>query len=358
MKILHAILGFYPQIGGAENQAKLLCNKLTKLNLSILVLTRKYKTDNEIQHNKFNIKRIWPSSGFASRELTGIASFFWLLFHFNKYDVYHVHQCNVLSYFVMLSGRVTSTPVIVKIANSGCKFDITTLKKRPFGSYMAKSIIKSECHFIALSLVIKNELICCGVSDQRVHIIPNGINVSLPIPSIKKNFVTFVGRLESVKQPELIINLALRRRDINFRIVGEGSLKSKLLKIIESKKISNVFVTSSSNMDEIYTSSSLIILPSVSEGMSNVLLESISYNLPILCSDLNVNKVIFQDKYNLVRFLDPDNIDEWHTAINELYSVNVNEEKPCYSLINYYNIENVAEQYKNLYQDLINQSRK
>ena len=106
-----------------------------------------------------------------------------------------------------------------------------------------------------------------------------------------------------------------------FHIYGDGSLKEKLMQLCNSKKITNAFVHGAiNNINEILLDSSLVILPSLTEGMSNSLLEAISFGVPIVATDIPQNKFITNNDLNLPagKLINPDDTMQWVLSIRNL----------------------------------------
>lgn len=83
IRLAHAILGFSPQIGGAENQARLLVRNLSKEGIDVAIFTRKYGNDDiTIDDSKMPVFRFWKTSGFATKELSAFAISIALLHYF------------------------------------------------------------------------------------------------------------------------------------------------------------------------------------------------------------------------------------------------------------------------------------
>ncbi len=357
IRVAHAILGFSPQIGGAENQARLLVQNLSKEDIEVAIFTRKYGNDDiTIDDSKIPIFRFWKASGFATKELSAFAISIALFRARKNFDIFHVHQCNVLAFFVALVGSITRRAVIIKVANSGDKFDFFTMRKRLFGGIMLKYILRSTAHFVALSEPIVRELEINGVSSDRIKVIPNGVKISdEDRQSSSLSSVGFVGRLEAVKRPSIIIGLAQNFPEFKFHLFGDGSLRSKLEQEVSSQGIENViFHGEVFDIEAIYGSVSFIVLPSLAEGMSNTLLEAIARGKACLATDLPENRALFRHCNSIVKYVHSDKESDWCSALTQLMDVSkkdITRDKDY--LIRLYDIRSVVSSYKNLYKTLL-----
>jgi len=108
----------------------------------------------------------------------------------------------------------------------------------------------------------------------------------------RKNIIGYVGRFEIEKGVETlpeIIYLTIKARNANnlrWILVGDGSLKQKVENEIKRLDLSNfVQITGWVKNPETYMAKMrLLLLPSKSEGIPNVILEAMAYGTPVLAT--------------------------------------------------------------------------
>ena len=107
----------------------------------------------------------------------------------------------------------------------------------------------------------------------------------------RNKFLLSVGRLAKQKDfYNLIIAFDIIKHKIpNYKliIVGDGQLKSKLKKLVFDRKLEKriKFTGWEKNLKKYYSNSKLFILNSVYEGLGNVLIDAVNYNLPIITTN-------------------------------------------------------------------------
>ena len=120
----------------------------------------------------------------------------------------------------------------------------------------------------------------------------------------KKNFDNFnilsIGRLTKQKNFPLLINAVIKLSDrynkINLLIIGNGDLKNFLINKIKPYK--NIKIINWKNkLDKYYLNSDLFILPSYYEGLPNVLLDAMNYEIPIISTNCSGASDILQNEY-------------------------------------------------------------
>jgi glycosyltransferase involved in cell wall biosynthesis len=110
-------------------------------------------------------------------------------------------------------------------------------------------------------------------------------------PSGARSVVGFAGRLAPTKRPEDVIELAARLREshpgTHVLIAGEGALRSECERLARERGADNVsFLGFVGDMPSFYAACDLIVLPSRSEGSSNVVAEAMASGKPVVASDI------------------------------------------------------------------------
>ena len=196
---------------------------------------------------------------------------------------------------------------------------------------------------IILNKIVDVKYACSEVAGEWMYgkksnyeIIPNGIDTKKFLfneevrnkmrkqLNIKKTDVVLgsIGRLETVKNHEFIINCMAELNDnYKYIVIGEGSLKSHLKKIISEKNL-NKRVSILDNVSDIYNyfqMFDIFVMPSIFEGMPMVCIEAQTSGLPLILSD----KISKDTKLNdNVAFLSLNDKETW---INKIKSINIKE---------------------------------
>jgi L-malate glycosyltransferase len=146
---------------------------------------------------------------------------------------------------------------------------------------------------VANSRAAANQLIAEGIPEQRIDIIPNGIDLS--IFPVRRDFsrartITMVACLRDGKRVDVLIAAAARiiarHPDVEFRIVGDGPCRERL---VEQAAATGVlprirFMGHRDDVPAILSASDLFVLPSESEASPNVILEAMAAALPVVAS--------------------------------------------------------------------------
>lgn len=217
----------------------------------------------------------------------------YLLLHGREYDIIHVHQFLYPAFISVLIGKkVLNKPVLVKSASSGATSDIELLRRLPFGYFQLVFLLKELNYLVAISKATGKDFKEIGYSDSRISYIPNGVEV----PAQRKTTynqviqVLTITRLSQEKGVDVLLKawtkVVREAKDLKLLIVGYGSLESYLKSLSHSLGIrgSVDFVGMIQNPWKYLEGSDLFVLPSRSEGMSNALLEAMSYGIPCIAT--------------------------------------------------------------------------
>lgn len=128
---------------------------------------------------------------------------------------------------------------------------------------------------------------------KKAIVIPNPLNPKIPsvyCQDRKKRIVT-VGRLEEVKNQQMLIRAFIKiqesNQDYTLHIYGKGSLEKILKQLVQDLGISNYvfFHGFCDNILEEISDSSIFVLCSNYEGVSNSLIEAIALGIPVVATD-------------------------------------------------------------------------
>lgn len=171
--------------------------------------------------------------------------------------------------------------------------------------FFNKILYKSCKNFIVVHDIYKKVLENkYGVNSDNIYIVNNTLE---NIPSAQRDayfqrvndeFVfVLVGRMYiAQKGHDLAINafklLIDKYPNIKLRLVGSGPDEDNILSMLSKHGLKNSVELEPwvEDVSELYNSSDIILMPSYFEGVSLVLLESMSMNKPIIASDLPVFK--------------------------------------------------------------------
>ncbi|NWG02551.1 MAG: glycosyltransferase family 4 protein [Syntrophaceae bacterium] len=389
MKILMVISQFFPLIGGAEKQAQLLAKTIQNKGVEVNVVTGwwKFGTPQAEMMDGINVFRnfsCWGMFGIRGiRPLGAVIYIFnlaiYLLIHKREYDIIHVHQALYPAFVSVLIGKkILRKPVIVKTASSGITSDIKQLKKYPFGNIQLRYLIKEVEYLVSNSKVGGDEFKEIGFPESKIVFIPNGVD----IPKEKKisfsevKLVMVAARLSLEKGIDVLlrawVEVASMYPGLKLIIAGQGPLESSLKKLCQDLELTDSveFVGLIPNLNELFSYTDLFVLPSRTEGLSNALLEAMSYGLPCITTNVGGNieligddgrKKIVQGGFLIAKnglLVNSDDVEGLSQAMLFLIRNGIKREElgnqARSSIQEHYSIDLIADQYIGLYQHMLN----
>lgn len=211
-----------------------------------------------------------------------------------QYDVVHAHFGNVGNYLAQLRNAG-----MFKNAKFVATFHGYDMMVKPI---VYTKLFNSDVTITVNSEYSKNQIIKLGCPISKIDILPVGLDTTY---FQRKNFqhqiftLLFVGRLISLKGPNLFINICKELADrykMNFKavMIGEGELKQQLELQIESLKLTSIIelagAKTQNQIRQYMHRANLFVLPGITdngraEAQGLVIQEAQSMQLPVLVSD-------------------------------------------------------------------------
>ena len=162
---------------------------------------------------------------------------------------------------------------------------------------------------IVISTVIDN-ILREKYDRTDAHLIYNGVNKPVPakddsyIRSLgltPRRYVLAVGRFVEEKGFDLLIKAFARISDSSCKLVIAGDADHEdhysvsLKRLAEEHHVVLTGFVRGAKLNELFSHARLFVLPSFHEGLPIVLLEALSYRLPVLVSDIPANRLACLD---------------------------------------------------------------
>ncbi len=195
----------------------------------------------------------------------------------------------------VLLGRWARVPVVATARGS----DINVIGRLR----TARRIIRWTSHAatatITVSEALRREMINIGADPAKTITLRNGVDLARFKPCDRTRarerlkwhdrILLMVGRLVNGKGHKLAIKAISRLgRDVRLVVVGDGPLRDELLSVARSLGVADRIELLGERpqqcLPELYCAADALILPSRSEGMANVLLESLACGTPVIAT--------------------------------------------------------------------------
>lgn len=301
---------FHPDIGGSEKQALEISRALARRGVRVTVLTRRPAglPAEETLDGVFIRRIACPGRGALNSAVFMVRSFFWLLEHKSGYDAVHVHLASSPAVAAVLAGRITGKKTVVKLGGglgvdeiSRSQSTILGRLKLAFFRYAGPELLvmngevfdwlKGLPEFSGLKLrQFRNGVDTGRYTPAMYH---EKIGAKAAIGLDNSLLFLFVGRLSPEKRvkefvetwAELVGGEAAPPR-IRLVIVGGGPEARSLKRAVDDLGVSGSVTLAGPREDLLpyYRAADIFVLPSISEGLSNSMLEAMSCGVAIMAS--------------------------------------------------------------------------
>jgi glycosyltransferase involved in cell wall biosynthesis len=313
MKIcIIAMTGLYPiDGGGPANVAYFLARELGRRNVEVVIFIRadEYKFNKLLSSPEINelrnVKIIPINIKYEMRTFLNLPLLVKKIIETSNQIKDVFEKCDVIIYNSPPVDITIFAPQIAKfkkkkqifIIHGGLFYESNNI----IGKFLIKIQKSSFDRFIAVSNFTYAIALHIGINPDKICIINNGINLSLPEKASKLKLsgspkILYVGRLDPIKNIEtLIYAFAEIRKEFplaKLYLVGDGKGSDNLKKLAVSLGVQeNIsfegFVKPGREVLSYYKSCDLFVLPSKKENFPITILEAMASKIPVILSDIS-----------------------------------------------------------------------
>lgn len=189
--------------------------------------------------------------------------------------------------------KMSGIPFVVTLRGS----DVLKAQQGKWTHFIARWVMKRASFVTTVSQEMKNWVIAQGIPSDRVAVIRNGVDLHglhKKDPQDPICRFIFVGSLVPGKGVKYLIqafsSLYALEKNTHLLIVGDGEQMNNLKDDVREKGLNDVVaftgIKASDQIAELMLHSDCLVLPSLSEGIPNVVLEAMACALPVLASNL------------------------------------------------------------------------
>jgi peptidoglycan/xylan/chitin deacetylase (PgdA/CDA1 family)/glycosyltransferase involved in cell wall biosynthesis len=151
---------------------------------------------------------------------------------------------------------------------------------------------------------LKRQVIALGIAAEKIHVVPRGVDTALFTPgdrdkarrrlsiSVEERAILWVGRMVAVKGLDVLLDacVRLKQRGERFRLylVGDGPVRRALEIDCRRRDLGEelrfIGQVAPEQLPDWYRAADITVLPSRSEGVPNVLRESLACGTPFVAS--------------------------------------------------------------------------
>ena len=279
--------------GGVERHVEELATRLVKKGHDVTVFCRSHYTPKMKEYKGVKIIRL-PTIVQKHFEMIVHALFAVIYILFRQYDIVHVQSVDPALLTPLL--KIRHKVVVTSHGQGYRRVDKWGMFAKAISKLAEKIFIKYSDAAISVSKTLKDFYM--GKYGREVVYIPNGISIKecenadfLKKFGLEKNgYILYVGRLIPTKGSGLLIEAYKKlKTDLKLVIVGGSShtdgYELELRKNADGKIIFLGYQYGEA-LNQLYANCKLFVFPSQIEGLPIVLLEALSFGVPVIFSDI------------------------------------------------------------------------
>lgn len=361
-------------IGGAQRQADALAEELARRGLHVRVVQQsplRVTRRRAGGPGRDGVNRIrLPILAGAARWSFLLSFLVWAVTNRRRFDVIHAHGTSA-GLTAGLVGSLLRKAVVVKVTGME---SVTALAGRPLARQLRRFTLNTTADaVVAVSAEMMDALAAAGVGGGRCVLLPNGVALAPPserpaalraalVGPDRGPVVLYVGRLAEVKGTRRLLAAWAarpRRHQEVLLLVGDGPLRPELERVAGEHLNGSVrFLGAQPDPTPFYAMADVFVLPSLSEGLSNALLEAMAAGLPVVASDVGGNRAVIEHGVTgfLVDWNDADAVDRLLNRLMDDAPLRDRVGEAARRRARSYSIAAVADRYCELYRRLVAQS--
>ena len=284
----------------------------------------------------------------------------------NLPDIFHIQWAKSIDRWFFLK-RLFNVKIVLSLR--GTHINCSPIADKQLES-LYKTLFPSIDQFHSVSNSLALNAIKYGADKNKIKVIRSPINFT-SIQVIKKKWkigkkikLISVGRYHWTKGYQYALSaihkLKSKQFEIMYTIITKDNPSEEVLyQIVDQGLENNIKLKSVETQDEIFiemVKSDCLILPSVEEGIANVVLESMAVGLPVISSDCGGMTELIINNVNGLLFKNRDYSNLAETLEYFIKMPNVDKEKIIQnakiSILKKNNLDEIGLQMKNLYKSI------
>lgn len=319
----------FSEVGGAQNRARILARGLADKGWDVRAVNRA-GTARKFKFMSENRLRSIDVPGFTARWL-GALTYLLVglclgLYWGAKSSVMVAMQVGSQTMVAAICGALLRKPFVVLSTSSGLLSELKILRQGRLSGLRRWAI--SRATLVVVQTADAATELGDIVDSSRVRVMPNPVQSQGPWPLNGRPHVLFMGRLSEEKDLLNLLrawsDIVAERPEATLTLLGEGghfrSVESEIRRLVESDETLAKSVKLPGWSDDpasFLREADVFVFPSLSEGMSNSLLEACAAGRVVVASAISSNVAVLGDGYPFL--FPPGNYAQLRSALNEAF---------------------------------------
>ncbi len=294
------IISSPPEMGGGEIYVKRLIKELGH-DYNFIVMTQLFAFKRVARSNGAEVWNFYLPIKFYNNHLLRlfilIQPFYWFQFFIvmllRRPHLIHV-QSNEERLSVAFPARMFGIPVVWTAHGP---LDVSG--SRAYSKYFKYAALKVS-RIICIAEFVMKSIVAAGAPEEKCRLIYHGVDAAYFTPSKKPGeVITYIGRLEKVKNPSLFIDIAeeiqSKRPSAKFRMVGSGSLLENIKTMALERNLAIDFTGQQNDIMQYLDNASILVITSETEGLGLSAIEAMASGVPVMATAVGGLKEVIAD---------------------------------------------------------------
>lgn len=377
-RILMYTAYFAPEFSGAALQALTLARELRLRGHHVEFVTNRWPgLPSAAIVDGFPLRRLQPGRMRKHREFRlwfNLARFVWQ--RRRDFDILHSHGAYFTNAFVAPLAHWLGLKSVIKA--SLAQDDMQDFDQPRVGA-LHKAMLRQADACVAISADLATEFELGGIERQRIHRLPNGVDTQRFCPASESQVEALRLRLQLPLGRPIVLYLGVLDQRKNIRWLAEqwiandgfgtgalllatgpqaredqgGELLGYLRDVARQHPMHFALHEFSADVESYYQCANVLVLPSVKEGLPNVVLEAMACGLPCVAAQASGSKELIVEGQTGLTYAQGDD-DALGNAIRQCISPSGRAmgERGRKTAMEQYDIRKVADTYASLYTTL------
>jgi glycosyltransferase involved in cell wall biosynthesis len=338
LQVVFCTDGVYPQlVGGIQKHTRLLVEALAQMKeLDIVVIHQHHEAnvfDPSLNITEIGIKRNKQSSNYLLNEYYYSCQVYEALQKFPDALIYE-QGLSVWHNIGKIGHRVILNPHGLEFYQAlSTKDKLKAIPYKWIFGYLFSKAHKVVSLGGRLTGLLKDHI---RNGDSKIVVLPNAIN--LPAQKFERvNFsntpikILFVGRFAANKGINILMDTAVQmnnggyKEELEFHLVGKGPLFEHFTSMVKEPNIIFHGFADDDKLNQLYRECDVFVLPTLFEGMPTVVLEAMSYSLPIIVTDTGATTEMVDQQNGYI--IEKSSVISLKDAISQYFVLNENMRK-------------------------------
>jgi glycosyltransferase involved in cell wall biosynthesis len=318
LKVIQVSYAFPPSFAGYGRQLATVNDELLRIRDSLAIEVLTAFDGHRSQANGLTVSGLLPGPRGSYGSVLSFYAF-WpsLLFTLGKRvraaDVVHVVKAGPEAVVAVLLTKLFGKPIVVKIVQD----EYDPAAKAGALRRLRRRIVSQADALVAISTKIRDDLLRAGVPKDRIVEIPNSVDAARFVPvdaaQSAQLFLEATGRCRRPGETAfLFLGAICRRKGVHELLDAVEALEpggpvvlllagpdygdipdfAERVAAINARRgdVEVAYLGASASPERLLQAVDALVLPSYSEGMPNVVLESMACGVPVIASDIPVHR--------------------------------------------------------------------